>query len=160
MKISSDYEDLLRAFSAEGVEFLIAGAYAVIHHTEPRFTRDIDVWVRPSRENALRVLQALARFGAPVSDLKPEDLCDLEMIFQIGVEPVRVDVLAGIPGLEFEEAWKSAHTAHFGSVEVRVLGLESLRTAKRTAGRPQDLLDLALLDEAARRKVGKTRKEP
>ncbi len=150
MKISSDYEDLLRAFSDAGVEFLVAGAYAVIHYTEPRFTKDIDLWVRPTEENAERVLKALAVFGAPVGNLSVEDLCDPEMIFQIGVEPVRADILAGIPGLDFDTAQRESETTRFGDIEVRVLGLESLRIAKRHAARPQDLLDLEGLDHVSR----------
>ncbi len=151
MRISSGYADLLLALNDAGVEFLIVGAYAVIHYTEPRYTKDLDLWIRPQPENAEKVLQALTAFGAPRHGLTLNDLCDPAMVFQIGIEPVRVDILMGQPGLDFEDAWAEAGRTTFGGIPIRVLGRRHLIESKRRAGRPQDLLDVERLENASKR---------
>lgn len=98
-----DFEDLLSALSSEHAEFLIVGAYAVMAVTEPRYTKDLDVWIRPTRSNARRVYRALDTFGAPLPNLRVSDLEREGIIFQIGVEPVRIDILTQVDGLVFEE---------------------------------------------------------
>jgi len=147
MRINSDYVDLLRALNDAGAEFLIVGAYAVIHYTEPRYTKDLDLWVRPHADNAEKVLEALVEFGAPLHDLTRDDLCNPTLVFQMGIEPVRVDILMGLPGLDFEDAWNDAGETTFGGVPVRVMSRKHLIVAKRRAGRPQDLLDAEKLEE-------------
>ena len=89
----------------EGAEFLIVGAHAVMFHTVPRYTKDLDIWVRPAPENAERVYRALVRFGAPMANLTVHDLGVPGTLFQIGIAPNRVDVLTSIDGVGFEEAW-------------------------------------------------------
>lgn len=148
MATNPDYADLLRAFTDEQVEFLIVGAYAVIFHAEPRYTKDLDVWVRATEENAGRVLRALGRFGAPLSGVCRADFENEELVFQIGVEPNRVDVLMGITGLDFDTAWSGKVASSYGGVPVFILGRPELIKAKRAAGRPQDLLDVARLEQA------------
>ena len=147
MRINSDYVDLLRVLSDAGAEFLIVGAYAVIHYTEPRYTKDLDLWIRPVPANAEKVMVALVEFGAPLHDLTLEDLCNPTMVFQIGIEPVRVDILMGLPGLDFEAAWADAGETTYGGVPVRVMSRKHLIAAKQRAGRPQDLLDVEKLEE-------------
>lgn len=149
MEISSDYVDLLRALNDAGADYLIVGAYAVVHYTEPRYTKDLDLWVRAEPDNAERVYRALAEFGAPLHELSIDDLCTPGMVFQVGVEPVRVDILMGLPGLVFAEAWRGASEATFGGIPVRVLGIGHLLESKRRAGRPQDQLDVQSLERAA-----------
>ncbi len=124
---------------------MIVGGYAVGFHGVPRYTKDLDLWVRPNPKNAARVYHALAEFGAPLGDLTPDDLCDPEHILQIGVEPVRIDILAGVPGLAAEEAFPRAVEASFGGVPVRFVARDDLIAAKLHAGRPQDLLDVEIL---------------
>jgi predicted nucleotidyltransferase len=131
-----------------GAEFLVVGAYAVIHYTEPRYTKDLDLWVRPSPDNAARVYQALAAFGAPLDTLSVDDLTNPTMVFQMGIEPVRVDILMGLPGLDFDESMAHALTSTFGGIPVHIMGLDQLIVAKRAAGRPQDLIDLDRLERA------------
>lgn len=143
--MNRDFEELLSALSVERCEFLIVGAHAVAFHTEPRYTKDLDLWVRPVRANAVRVRRALAKFGAPVKNLSIRDLCTPGIIFQIGVEPNRVDVLTKLEGLDFEEAWRASVPGRFGAVDVRFLSAASLVVNKRAVGRPQDLLDIARL---------------
>lgn len=151
MAVNPDFRDLFSAFAAAEARFLVVGAYAVIHHTEPRYTKDVDLWVEPTPENAARVLGGLRAFGAPVAGLTEGDLCDPEVVYQIGVEPNRIDLLTSLEGLEFAPAWERGVPTTYGGVPIRVLGLEDLITTKRAAGRPQDLLDAARL-EAARGK--------
>jgi hypothetical protein len=90
MKINSGFKDLLRSFNAAGVRYLIVGGYAVVVHTEPRYTKDLDIWIEPGLENARAMLEALAGFGAPTANVKPSDFTEPEVFFQIGVEPVRL----------------------------------------------------------------------
>jgi hypothetical protein len=153
MPVNSDFKDLFSALSAAEARFLVVGAYAVVHHTEPRYTKDLDVWTEPTAQNAERVLRALASFGAPVGQLRPADLCDPETVYQIGIEPNRVDVLTALPALEFGPAWGRSVVTTYGGVEIRVLGLDDLILTKRALARPQDLLDVERL-EASRRTRG------
>lgn len=144
--MNPDFRDLLAAFNAHGVECLIVGAHALAAHGHVRATKDLDVWVRPSRENAARVLRALAAFGAPLHDLTEEDLCRPGLIFQIGVPPVRIDVITTIDGVEFSEAWDERIKTRFGGEAAAVLSLRHLLRNKKTSGRLQDLADVEKLE--------------
>jgi hypothetical protein len=144
--MNRDFEDLLRALSAARADYLVIGGYAVSFHTEPRYTKDLDVWVRPTTANARKVMAALKAFGAPLTNLRLKDLTTPGIIFQIGVEPNRIDVLTEVDGVEFAKAWERRTDAPFGEVEVHWIGVVDLAANKRTVGRPQDLLDLAKLD--------------
>jgi hypothetical protein len=150
MPVNSDFRDLFSALAVAEARYLVVGAYAVVHHTEPRYTKDLDVWVEPTDENALRVLRALGSFGAPIERLRPKDLCDPETVYQIGIEPNRIDLLTALPALEFGPAWEGSVITTYGGVAIRVLGLDDLILTKRTLARPQDLLDAERL-EAARK---------
>jgi len=103
--MNQDFRDLLAEFNARQVECLLVGAHALAAHGHVRATQDLDVWVRPSQENAKRVIEALRAFGAPLHDLTEKDLSTPGLIFQIGVEPIRIDVLTAIDGVQFDEAW-------------------------------------------------------
>lgn len=144
--MNPDFAEILFELSAAGVEFIVVGAFAVAAHGNPRSTGDIDIWIRPTRENAERVLRALRAFGAPLFDLTIDDLVDEQTVFQIGVAPVRIDILAGIDGVAFEDAWNRRVMADLGSAKVPVLGLVDLAANKRAAGRPKDLVDLAWIE--------------
>ena len=146
--MNPDFSDMLSALSAEGVEYLLIGAYAMAVHGVPRATGDIDVWVRPSPENAARVLQALARFGAPLSDIRAADLAVPGTIFQIGVAPNRVDVITAIDGLTFEDAWPRRETRALDGLNVLVIGRHDLIRNKRATGRAQDQADADRLEES------------
>lgn len=153
-----DFEELLSALSKERVEFLIVGAYAVMAVTEPRYTKDLDVWVRPTRANAKRVYRALETFGAPLANLDVRDLERVGIVFQIGVEPVRIDILTQVDGLDFEGAYARATFGKYGRAEVGFLSVADLIKNKRYVGRPQDLLDVAKLEAIAPKKVSRKRK--
>lgn len=144
--MNPDFEDLLRALSVARAEYLVIGGYAVSFHTEPRYTKDLDVWVRPTTANARKVMAALKSFGAPLANLHLKDLTTPGIIFQIGVEPNRIDVLTEVEGVEFDHAWNRRVDAPFGEVTVHWIGVLDLATNKRAVGRPQDVLDLVKLD--------------
>lgn len=144
--MNPEFAEILFELSAAGVEYIVVGAFAVAAHGNPRSTGDIDIWVRPTRDNAERVLTALRAFGAPLFDLTVDDLVDEQTVFQIGVAPVRIDILAGIDGVAFEDAWPRRVMADLGATKAPVLSLVDLAANKRAAGRPKDLVDLAWIE--------------
>ncbi len=144
--LNPDFSDMLSALNVEEAEYLLVGGYALAAHGWPRATKDIDLWVRPSAENALRVLRALARFGAPLEGLEKQDLSRPGTVFQIGVPPRRIDILTKVDGVEFEEAWASRTVVDLAGLPVPVIGRAELIRNKRASGRPQDLLDVARLE--------------
>ena len=145
--MTSDYRELLAEFNAHGVEFLVVGAHALAAHGRIRATKDLDVWVRPSPQNASRVLAALRAFGAPLYDLTEEDLRTPGVVFQIGVEPIRIDILTAIDAVSFDEAWSDRLRAEFEGEPVAVLSRTMLMRNKAAAGRAQDLADVEWLEE-------------
>lgn len=145
--MNPDFSDLLSTFNAHGVEYLVVGAHALAAHGHVRATKDMDVWVRPSPENALRVLRGLVAFGAPLQDLTEADLAAPGLIFQIGVPPVRIDVITSIDGVDFSAAWPDRLAANLGGVPVPVLSRHHLRANKKAAGRLQALADVEWLEK-------------
>lgn len=141
-----DFRDLLAEFNAQGVEYVVVGAHALAAHGHVRATKDLDVWVRPERDNARRVLAALRSFGAALHGLTEDDLTTPGVVFQMGVPPVRIDVLTMIDGVEFEAAWPERMPAQFAGVPTAVLGRKHLIQNKRAAGRAQDLADVEWLE--------------
>ena len=148
--MNQDFREMLSELSAQQAEFLLVGAYALAGHGLPRATGDIDIWIRPTRENASRVWRALAAFGAPLETLSIEDLTTPGVFFQIGVPPRRIDILTAIDGVEFEEAWETRFDCVIDGTPLSVLGKEALIRNKRAAGRPKDLADLAWLERGER----------
>lgn len=146
MSNNKDYEDLLYHFNAAGVRYLIVGAYAVIYYTEPRYTKDIDIWIDPTRENAEKVCAALKAFGAPIEQLTLEDLTNPEMVYQIGIEPNRVDVLMGMGKIQFNKAWENRIITKYGEVSTCVIDIDGLIQAKKAAARIQDKIDVEALE--------------
>jgi hypothetical protein len=146
--MNPDFLDLLRSLLAADVRFMVVGAYAVGVHGRPRATKDLDVWVEPSAENAPKVIRALVAFGAPLMGLTARDLESPGVGLQVGMEPLRIDLLTRVSGPTFEEAWPTHIEAAFAEgVRCPVIGLDSLLANKRAAGRPQDLADVAALEK-------------
>jgi hypothetical protein len=158
MKINSDFKDLLRSFNAAGVRYLIVGGYAVMVHAEPRYTKDLDLWIEPTESNARLMIAALGDFGAPTADVQPGDFAEPDTFFQIGVEPVRVDIMTSVPGLDFQTAWTRKLMVDFGGEPAPVLCREDALNSKIAAGRPGDLRDAKKLS-GARPKPRQTRKK-
>ncbi len=148
MAVNPDFRDLFAALNAGDARYLLVGGYAVAFHAEPRFTKDLDVWVEPSPANAARVHDALQAFGAPLQELTQGDLARAGLVFQIGVPPNRIDIVTAIDGVEFAEAWSGRAEATYGDQAVPVIGRNELIRNKRASGRPQDLLDLEVLESA------------
>lgn len=151
MKFSDDFRDLLSALSDADARFLVVGGYAVGVHGRPRATKDLDVWVEPTRVNAERVLAALADFGAPAGELTAEELATPGTGFMMGRPPTRIDLLTRISGVEFAAAWRRAVVAELApGCSCRVLSIDDLIMNKRAAGRPQDLADVDALERLKR----------
>ena len=144
--MSQDFRDLLAEFNARGVEFLLVDAHAMAAHGFVRATEDLDIWIGPDQSNAKRVIDALRAFGAPLHDLTETDLATPGVVFQIGVAPIRIDILTAIDGVEFTEAWVARYSTQFADQPVHVLSREHLLRNKRTAGRKQDLADVEKLE--------------
>ncbi|HEX9938956.1 MAG TPA: nucleotidyltransferase [Longimicrobium sp.] len=145
MLLSQDFRDILSELSAAQAEFLVIGAWAMSAYQMRRSTGDLDIWVRPSPENAQRVWVALARFGAPLNEyqITIEDLSKPGLIFQIGADEQdeRIDILTAIDGVSFDEAWENRETHQIEGVSVPVLSVPDLLRNKRAVGRPRDLFD-------------------
>ncbi len=148
MALNQDFSDLFGALNDAGAEYLLVGGYAFAVHAHPRFTKDLDVWVNATPGNAVRVLRALVSFGAPLHGLSESDLAREDLIFQMGVPPNRIDVLTGIDGIAFDEAWPARTVTRYGEREVPVIGRAHLIRNKRASGRPQDLVDVDVLERA------------
>jgi predicted nucleotidyltransferase len=147
VKINSDFRDLLQNLNAAGVRYLIVGGYAVMVHSEPRYTKDLDVWIEADEANAGRLFAALAEFGAPMQDYQPSDFTTPDTFFQIGIDPVRIDILTSVRGLEFPQAWARSVAVDFGGVPAPVLSRQDLIAAKLASGRPQDRRDARRLQK-------------
>lgn len=142
---SRDYEELFSTLNAHKIKYLVVGAHAVVFYTQPRFTKDLDVWIPAVLNDPQHVYQALKAYGAPVKELRPGDFKNPTTFLQIGVAPVRVDILVNLPGVTAEEAWKHRKRSRYGKTSINILGLDELIRAKRASGRTQDKLDLEKL---------------
>jgi|SRR5215471_16036592 len=147
----SDFRELLSALNAHSVRYLVVGAYAVSIHAQPRATKDLDILVKADAENAKAVYAALAQFGAPLVDLTVADFCEQGPFFRIGREPVGVDILTEIPGVEFDAAWQHRVDEIVDAptnLRASFISREDLIAAKLAAGRPQDLADVDAMRKA------------
>jgi len=143
--LNPDYRDMLSAFADAGVEYLVIGAYALAAHGHPRATGDLDLWVRPTPDNAEQVMTALSAFGAPLMEMSREDFETPDTVFQIGVSPRRIDILTTIEGVRFDDAWPGRVEIEVEDVPVSVIGREHFIQNKEALGRPQDRADVERL---------------
>lgn len=139
-----DFADLFEALNRHDVQYVIVGAYAFAFHVKPRYTKDLDLFVQPTEENACRLLRALDDFGFGTLPLTPSSFEEGQIV-QLGFEPHRIDLITRIAAVTFEEAWTSRVAGHYAGIPVQYLGREALKRNKAAAGRPQDLADLAAL---------------
>jgi hypothetical protein len=145
--VNRDFRDLLAEFNAHRVDYLVVGAHALAAHGHVRATKDLGVWIRADPANAERAIEAQRAFGAPLDDLTESDLSTPGVVFQIGVAPLRIDVLTAIDGVTFEEAWPARMRTEFAGLPVFVLSRKHTIQNKRAAGRTQDLADIERLEE-------------
>jgi len=147
MFVNSDFSDLLRIFNDYNVRYMVIGDYAVVQDAEPRFTKDLDVLISTDAANADAVFKAFREFGAPLTGLPPKDFSEEGFFFQMGVPPIRVDVLMGLAGIQFDECWSRRNGGDFEGLKVIFMSKQDLITSKRAEGRPQDLIDADLLSQ-------------
>jgi hypothetical protein len=151
-----DFKDLLSAFNAHNVRYLIVGGYAYAEYTEPRTTKDLDLFVQPDPRNAVATYKALAGYGAYLADVTVADFANPGLIFQIGVDPFRIDIICSISGLSFDQAYETSKPGLVDDeIPVRYISQENLIVNKLATGRPQDLLDVSKLRHAAETKQQK-----
>src|SRR5580704_11404514 len=144
-----DFKELLSAFNAGQVRYLIVGGYAVSFHAQPRATKDLDILIGADAENSKAVFAALARFGAPVEGLSAKDFAEPDNFFRMGTPPVMIDIMPRISGVEFEEAWRRRVDVRIDDdLSVPFISREDLLVAKLSAGRAQDLVDVDALRES------------
>jgi len=155
LELNKDFRELLELFDAHSVEYLIVGGYALAFHGHPRFTGDLDLWIRPTRANAEKVLAALDAFGFGDVDVSVKDLTEPGRVVQLGVPPFRIDFMTSIDGVEWDEADRGRHLAAIGENAVPVIGKREFIQNKRACGRLKDLADLEALGEKPEEDHGK-----
>ncbi len=147
-----DYKDLLSAFHAHGVKYLIVGAFAVTYHSQPRFTNDLDLFIKADPENAKATYAALAEFGASLQGIRPEDFTDRNTFFRFGREPKGFDILPAIPGVDFDAAWQRRVETVIDTatgLKAKFISAADLIASKLASGRPQDIADAEAIRKAA-----------
>ncbi len=147
MEPQQDFKELLGLFNDHGVDYLVVEAYALAFHGAPRNTGDIDLLIRPDKENAQRILRALDEFGFGSLGLKTEDFERPEMVVQLGVPPVRIDIITSISGVTWEEADSGRVAGHYGGIPVHYIGKTEYIRNKAASGRKKDLADIEALGE-------------
>ena len=146
MSLSSDWKEFLELLNARGVEYLVVGAHSLAFHGRPRYTGDLDVLVRPSKTNAVALVELLSDFGFAGSKFTPVDFAENDQVIQLGRPPYRIDLLTSLTGVSNEDAFARKIAAEIDGIPVFVLSKEHLIQNKRAVGRPQDLADLTELE--------------
>jgi len=148
MLTSPDFKELLSLLAKHKVRYLVVGGYAVMKYTEPRFTRDLDLWISTDEENAQAVFAALKEFGAPLRDLSPADFTEQGYFYSMGNPPFRLDIMMSIPGMEFGSAWEHREEVQLEELTIPFISRADLIQSKEAGNRAQDLLDLEKLRKA------------
>jgi hypothetical protein len=148
--MNSDFRDLLRLFAEHEVRYLIVGGYAAMRYSQPRFTKDLDIWLEPSAENTQRLMRVFGHFGMPLVDVVPDDFSKEGLQYMVGRSPVLFDFLTSLPGFDFPSCWKRRSIDEDEGFPIHYLGLNDLISAKKLAGRLQDRMDLEEIERANR----------
>ena len=148
METQPDFRELLALFNACHVEYLLVGGYALAFHGAPRFTGDLDIFVHPDATNAQRILTALEAFGFASVGLTLSDFARPDQVVQLGVPPVRIDLITSITGVSWDEAWAGRVAGRYGDIPVSYIDREHFIANKRATGRAKDVADLEMLGEA------------
>jgi hypothetical protein len=139
--VERDFKELLSILNEDGVKYLIVGGYAVIKHTEPRYTKDLDIWVSRDKRNAERLFKSLHRFGAPLKGLSPADFTKEGFFYTMGMAPLRLDILLDLKKLDFDQCWKRRVESDLSGVTAHFISAADLIINKEAVGRHQDLAD-------------------
>jgi len=138
----------LKIFEKHKIRYLVVGGYAVMKYSEPRFTKDLDVFIATDQENATGVYAALKEFGAPLENLTSDDFTQKGYFYQMGRPPIRVDIMMSIPGIEFDEAWEKREVVKLDNLKIFFISRSDLIRAKEASARPQDKIDIDKLKKA------------
>lgn len=152
MRVEKDFEDLLKSFNKHKVRYCIIGAFAVGFYSKPRYTKDMDIFVESSLENAGSIIRALKKFGFSSLKLKSTDFVKVGNIIQLGYEPVRIDIINSIAGCNFSDVWKNKVISTYGRQKIFFIGIDELIKNKRMTTRKQDKIDLELLLKIKKKK--------
>jgi hypothetical protein len=139
--LSKDFKEFIELLNLHNVKYLVVGGYAVAIHGYPRYTKDLDVWIELSSENADNLLKSLEEFGFGSLGLKHEDFLETEQIIQLGYPPNRIDILTTLKAIKFEDCYRAKVQVDIQGLKINFIDLESLKKNKRATGRPQDLAD-------------------
>jgi len=146
MVLNPDFTGFLQLLNDNQVRYLVTGGYAVAVHGYPRYTKDLDIWIDLSRDNAQKLIAALDEFGFASLNLAEQDFFEPGTVIQLGYPPNRIDLLTTITGVDFSNCFESRIVVRVGDVDVNFISLDNLRKNKRAVGRPQDLADLDNLE--------------
>ena len=144
--LSKDFKEFLELLNVNKVKYLVVGGYAVAFHGHPRYTKDIDVWIELSPDNANYILNALKEFGFGSLGLKPDDFLESDQIIQLGYPPNRIDILTTLKNLKFEDCYKTKVEVEIQGLHIDFIDIENLKKNKRATGRLQDLADAENLE--------------
>lgn len=142
IKLAEDFRDFLSLCLSHELRFMVVGGYAVVHHSRPRYTGDLDLWVDSSAENAERVVRVLRAFGFKGDDINTAMITEQKQIIRMGFEPMRLEIFTRIPGVQFAECYERRVFVKIGRMQVPFIGLEDLKANKKASGRLKDLQDL------------------
>jgi len=146
MMLSKDFKEFVELLNENNVKYLVVGGYAVALHGHPRYTKDLDVWIELSPDNASRVLKTLETFGFGSLDLKPDDFLEESQVIQLGYPPNRIDILTTLKDISFNECYKSRVQVEIQGVRIHFIDIDNLKKNKRATGRSQDLADVENLE--------------
>lgn len=146
MALTQDFKEFIQLLNEKSVKYLLVGGYAVGFYGNPRFTKDLDLWLECSNENAEKIEEVLKEFGFGSLGLSSKDFLDPEGIIQLGYPPARIDLIMGASGVNFEDCFPKRETVLLDGVKVNLINLEDLKINKKASGRYQDLADLENLD--------------
>lgn len=153
MEVYQDLKEFIELLNENKVEYLIVGGYASSFHSRPRYTKDIDIWVNPTKANAKRVIKALNQFGFENIDISISDLTNKDQFIQLGYAPIRIDLITGMLGLKFSAAYRNRATGTYGNIKkVKYISAEDLITNKTLSGRKQDLFDVEWIKKYSTKK--------
>ena len=142
MILNPDFKEFFQLLNANKAHYLIVGGYAVAYHGYPRYTKDVDVWIWINPENAERLVKTLRDFGFESLGLKASDFLETDTIIQLGHAPNRIDLIMGVPGVEFEECYAVRNEEEIDGIKLMFIDIEGLKKSKKASGRPQDLADI------------------
>ncbi len=144
--LSKDFKEFIELLSKHKVKYLVVGGYAVALHGHPRYTKDLDIWIELTPENAKNILKVLEQFGFGSLDIKQNDFLEADQIIQLGYPPNRIDILTSLKDLTFKDCFNSRVIIEIEGVQVNFIDIDNLKKNKRATGRLQDLADLENLE--------------